>query len=55
MFSYTMLIAILAVISGLYTLPYGNWNFKNKNILSGVIIYFFGILSVFLGVFQYFY
>lgn len=55
MFSYTMLITILSIISGLYALPYGNWEFKNRNILSGIIIYITGITGVFLGVLQYFY
>lgn len=55
MFSYTMLITILSIISGLYALPYGNWEFKNRKILSGIIIYITGITGVFLGVLQYFY
>lgn len=54
MFSYTMLITILSIISGLYALPYGNWELKNKKILSGIIIYIIGITGVFLGVLQYF-
>lgn len=54
MFSYTMLITILSIISGLYALPYGNWEFKNRKILSGIIIYIIGITGVFLGVLQYF-
>ncbi len=54
MFSYATLIAFLSVLSGLYSLPYGNWEFKNKNILSGIVIYVLGTLSMFLGIYQSF-
>lgn len=49
---FDFIVIILSVISGIYALPYGNYEFKNKNKTSAIIIYMTALIGITLSIFQ---
>lgn len=52
--SFNVIMSIMGIISGLYALPYGIWEFKRKNRLGAVVVCIVAVLCMFLSVFQNF-